>query len=194
MGTKPDIPPSPESDDESLVRAYIEHQDVRAFEILYDRYHLRLYNMFLRRFGDAEAAADLTQEVFFRFIRRQKSYRTKNRFSGYLLTIAFRLMLDAERYRSRRRRWLRSHISNVGPVEGEGVVQEIVHREQRETLQACLQRLPSQQFQVLDLVKFQGYSYRAAARLLGITENAARQKVYRALRSLKKMMTVEKEA
>ncbi len=58
----------PASDDLILITAYLAG-DVRAFDILFQRYHAPVRAVCLRYVGDEAVAEDLVQETFFRVIR-----------------------------------------------------------------------------------------------------------------------------
>lgn len=89
------------SADEPQLIADSQHGDVRAFNLLVERYQSRVYNLCLRMLGDADAAADVTQDTFLSAFRNIRRYRGGS-FPAWLLRIATNGCYDALRARRRR--------------------------------------------------------------------------------------------
>ncbi len=89
------------SSDEAQLIADSQHGDVRAFNLLVERYQTRMYNLCLRMLGDPEAAADVTQEAFLSAYRNIRRYRGGS-FTSWLLRIATNGCYDVLRARKRR--------------------------------------------------------------------------------------------
>lgn len=87
-------------DDSRLVQAHLAG-DQRAFEILVDRYQLRLLNFVYRIVGDRERAEDLVQEAFIRVHRHLARFDRSKKFSTWIYTIASNLAKNELRNRSR---------------------------------------------------------------------------------------------
>ncbi|HPR45860.1 MAG TPA: sigma factor [Ottowia sp.] len=81
--------------------------DARAFEILYDRHHLRLWRYVYRSIGEPASADELAQEVWFSVARAGPRYapsaaapdRPVARFSTWLFTLAHHRLVDHLRAR-----------------------------------------------------------------------------------------------
>ncbi len=173
--------------DEALLQAYFRDGDLAAFERLYGRYKQKIYNLFLRRTGDRNTAEEYTQEVFFRLIRSGRRFTNRATFGAYLFTIALHLLQDRERTRKRLQAirekliWFMEEQHRQESIQGR-LEQEEMHL----FLKNMLHELPISQFKIVELVKFQGLSHREAAKIMGISEKAARQTLYRALQTLRK--------
>ncbi len=90
-----------EATDESLA-ASAASGDVRAFELLMRRHQQRVHRFARRHVYDAHEAEDLVQETFLRAHAALKRYDPARRFTTWLLTIAYRLCVDASRRKSTR--------------------------------------------------------------------------------------------
>ena len=92
--------------DEQLMRAYATGQ-AAAFETLYDRHSARVWRYILRSTGDAAAADDLAQEVWFSVAREAGRYAPRAsapdlplaRFTTWLFTLARHRVIDHLRAR-----------------------------------------------------------------------------------------------
>jgi RNA polymerase sigma-70 factor, ECF subfamily len=74
------------SDQELMVQAANGQQT--AFNKLFERYQVRIYNFIKKQVVAQDAAEDITQEVFFRLYKSIKSYDPSRQFSSYLYKIA----------------------------------------------------------------------------------------------------------
>lgn len=63
--------------------------DTEAFDVLVRKYYSAIYQFCYRRLnGDANTAADITQEVFLKLLENIQAVRLLGKFQNYLLTIA----------------------------------------------------------------------------------------------------------
>jgi RNA polymerase sigma-70 factor (ECF subfamily) len=167
----------------------VQKGDMAAFEALYDRYNKRLFHFILRFVKERSLAEDILQETFLRILRARKSYRKGSRFSTYLFTIGRNLCLDALKS------WQRRHllISQEDDIErapdnSKGPRKILEETEMGKILQNEIQALPPDQKEVLLLSKYSGFSYDEIAQIVESTSAAVKQKVYRAMLSLKQKL------
>lgn len=163
--------------------------DVEEFDEFYRGRSERILVFFARRTLDAEVAVDLTAETFAQaFVgwRRLRGRSDEER-EAWLFTIARRVLA-----RYLRRGWVeRRALLRLGmqvPAVHEDDLALIEERaglrELRGLLREQLERLGEEQRRALELRVVQEHSYAEVARLLGITELAARARVSRALRAI----------
>ena len=86
--------------DEDLVLKVQTGESV-CFDILVDRYKVRLYNYLLRLVRNEDEAEEIAQETFVKAFIHADKYRTIARFSTWLYTIATNLVRN--RFRAKRR-------------------------------------------------------------------------------------------
>ena len=157
--------------------------DLPAFEVLYARWESPLFGFLLRMTGDREAAVDAFQEVWLRVVEARGAYRAHGRFRNWLFTIARRICVDRARsggrLERREKRWL---AGEPAPRRGVRPDEDLIRVEQ---LTRLLGSLPPGQREALVLSKYQGFTYGEIAEMTGTTEAAVKQRVYRALKSLR---------
>jgi RNA polymerase sigma-70 factor (ECF subfamily) len=157
--------------DEELV-AQLSHQDMEAFEALYDRYGNIVYSVTLRILGDVHAAEDVVQEVFLRVWRKPDHYDTaRGRFLTWLLSVARNRAIDEQRSRGRRQRF------EVGsaPLDGEGPQGDeaddpalaALLADERSAVRRALVGLPPEQRSAIELAYYGGFTQQEIARALG---------------------------
>jgi len=74
-------------DEETLIRRLKDGQ-VESFDILYDTYGHRVYNLAYRMMGDYKDAEDITQETFIQVYRHIDQFRGDSQFYTWIYTIA----------------------------------------------------------------------------------------------------------
>lgn len=156
-------------------------------EALVLEYQTKLARYLRRMVGDAEAALDLTQEVFFSAYRMLSADPERELNAGWL----YRAATNAGISFLRRKRILR-----ILPLDREVERPSASLRtwgvDERSAasidLQAALGRLAPEQSAALLLTSYAGYSSSEAAAILGTTPEAVRQRVCRAMRILRSVM------
>jgi RNA polymerase sigma-70 factor (ECF subfamily) len=158
-------------DDEALLRLIIRQQ-TEALGVLYDRYGRLVYSLAIQMMGDAAAAEEITQDVFFRIWEKAHTYRADQaRVSTWITSIT--------RYRSidllRRRGTRPDHTSlawddlplNVTPV-AEGDPENMTELSLlQKRVRDAIATLPAEQKKVLALAYFKGLTHSEIAALLG---------------------------
>jgi RNA polymerase sigma-70 factor (ECF subfamily) len=87
------------SDEELIIR--VQSGDSSAFDILVDRFKVRLFNYLYRMVGNRDEAEELAQETFVKAFIHADKYKTIAKFSTWLYTIGTNLVRN--RIRSRKR-------------------------------------------------------------------------------------------
>ena len=82
--------------DEELLLSY-QRGDPSAFETLFERYRVPLFNFLLRRVGDRGRSEELYQDVWTKVIERSDEFRGDSKFSTWLYTIARNRYIDHQR-------------------------------------------------------------------------------------------------
>ena len=86
-------------EDVHLIEDY-KNGDNSAFNELFYRYKLPVFNYIKRMVKDKEVAEDIFQEVFLRVIKGLQHYKEKGKFSAWLFKIAHSLTMDYFRKKS----------------------------------------------------------------------------------------------
>src|SRR6202050_5654068 len=92
----------PREDDFALLRRYSGFGDPQAFAQIVQRYAGFVYATCLRVIGDGSRAEDLSQETFFRLMRRP--HEVRQNLGGWLHRTATHLALDSLRSETSRRK------------------------------------------------------------------------------------------
>ena len=79
--------------DEDVMKL-VKNGKLDALSILFDRYHVRLFNFFLRLIDDRTLSEDLVQNVFERIIKYRSSYREGASVKTWIYQIARNVRID----------------------------------------------------------------------------------------------------
>jgi RNA polymerase sigma-70 factor, ECF subfamily len=147
--------------------------------VLFDRYHVPLFNFYLKMTGNRAASEDLVQEVFLRILKYRRSYRPGTAFRSWMYQIARNARLDAVR----KQRPDAEYTETMAPIvpHSDGAQQN----QEAALLHRALMQLPEEKREVLILSRFQELKYEEIARLLGCEVGAVKVRVHRALRDLR---------
>lgn len=157
----------------------------QAAAVLYDRYHARVYGYYVRMTSDRESARDLTQNTFLRVIRYASTWKDDKTFVYWLFRIARNNLSD---YYSNARHF--NDIDNhpeIGLKDSEAAVRESEISESFELLLEAMNQLPPGYREIIELNRFQGFSYREIAAATDSNENAVKVKTFRAIQKLKEI-------
>jgi RNA polymerase sigma-70 factor, ECF subfamily len=182
-------------DDEALLRLII-HQQTDALAALYDRYSRLVYSLAFQMMGDAAAAEEITQDVFFRIWEKAHTYRADQaRVSTWITSIT--------RYRSidllRRRGTRPDHTSlawddlplNAMPV-AEGDPEDLTELSLlQKRVRAAIATLPAEQKKTLALAYFKGLTHSEIAEVLGDPLGTVKTRIRAGMRKLKDILKDE---
>jgi RNA polymerase sigma-70 factor, ECF subfamily len=179
---------------ESLIRA-AQSGDERAFEQLvrtYDQSVLRLAMNLLR---SPEEARDVYQEAFLRVYRNLDSFRFDCSFHTWLYRIVTNVCLDQLRKRKVRREESSVVETSDGPVDRMDSFEEesphsdpernMWNRELSSRIERALSELTPRERMVFELRHYQGLRLRNIGEMLGTTEEAAKNCLFRATQKMR---------
>jgi RNA polymerase sigma-70 factor (ECF subfamily) len=161
--------------------------DPLAFRNFVRRYEKVVFAFLSRALGTGAHVEDLAQEVFLRAYRALPTYDVAGsaKVSTWLLTIARRLACDARRRR-------RAHIPLVEDEPGAFVSATPETEGERLELARALSKavaaLPEDQLDAFILVEFHGLTMVELAEVLGIPENTAKTRLFRARERLRELL------
>jgi RNA polymerase sigma factor (sigma-70 family) len=149
--------------------------------VLFERYHVPLFNFYLKLTGNRPLSEDLVQEVFFRILKYRHSYRLETPFRAWMYQIARNARVDLLRKRRPETSWEPEMSPAVEPVDTAQQSQEAV------LLHSALMRISEDKREVLILSRFQDLKYEEIAQLLGCEVSTVKTRVHRALQDLRQI-------
>ena len=171
--------------EDELRQIEIAKTDPRQFAPLYKKYHEAIFRYIYKRVDEEEAAYDITSCVFVKAISNLPKYEYRGvPFSSWLFRIA-----KSELYQSFRDNKAKRTVS-IDTVSIAQIIDDLnedFSEEQRLKLMQALPQLKEQQLQLIEMRFFEKRSFREIGEIIGMTENNAKVKTFRALVKLKEL-------
>ena len=168
------------TDDADALMARVCERDPDAFESIYDLHHRLVYGVAARMLGDATAAEDVTQSVFFKVWDSPRRYRGGN-FAAWIVRVTRNRALDVLRGRASRRE---IELPETLP-EGESMEDAAATRLDAARVRRALTALPDEQRQAIELGFFGGITHEEIARRTGIPLGTIKTRIRSGLRRLR---------
>lgn len=175
-------------EDRQLLRQFVEHNSQEAFAALTTRYLGLVYSVCSRERDNAEAAEDVTQAVFLILVRKAPTLRRGVVLSGWLFQTA-RFAAKNARLQAQRRAVYEQKAAEAMQQQPE--TREDAWAEIKPLLNRSLAALRDGERECVLLRFFQGMSFAEAGAALGLSEEAARKRVMRALEKMRKFFGKE---
>ena len=160
-------------------------KDPEKFEPLYNRYFKRIFLFVFYRVKDKNTAADITSQVFLNALSNLPSYTYKGLpLSSWLYRIAIN---ECNAYFRDKGKWqyiLLDQVNYLVLTEEMSLFDET----KKPQLKKALMRLETSELQPIELRFFESLSFKEVGEILGISENNAKVRVYRAIGKLRKLM------
>jgi RNA polymerase sigma-70 factor (ECF subfamily) len=175
-------------DDGDLVASHLRGEP-RAFDILVDRYQVRLLNFVYRITGDRERSEDLVQEAFIRVHRHLARFDRSKKFSTWIYTIASNLAKNELRNRARSPLVLFTTLAPAWedeerPLEFEDPDaqpdEEFRRQHLREAVRDSVAKLPAHHRDVFVLRELEGRSYEEIAEITHCNLGTVKSRLNRA--------------
>jgi RNA polymerase sigma-70 factor (ECF subfamily) len=176
---------APAQEDDRLM-ALVARDQTEALNQLMLRWQDRIFHFIRKGVRDADVAEELAQETFWRVWQSRRKYEPSGTFSAWLFRIASRLCLDHYRKQSRRP----DLIGSDDPPDGVAPARDdpagaARANELAGAIDEAMAQLPVNQRLAMEMVRYEGLSYKEAAEALECSVGAVEQLLYRARQQLK---------
>ena len=161
--------------------------DASAFDALVIRHQKSIQRVCYRFTGNAEDAADLTQEVFVKAYRSLPKFRGTSAFSTWLYRIAVNACLSFKASRKNRsEEWDEDHDI---VAEGPSAEESLDSRMNADTLRAALDTLPEKQRVTVIMKVLEERTHAEVAEILGSNVGTVKANLFFAIRNLRKQLS-----
>lgn len=175
-----------QSTDLELVSA-IQAQQVKALDVLYDRYSKLIYTIAFRILNNVEEAEEVTQETFLRLWQRSEIYQpNRGSLSGFLITLARSRSIDRVRSRKSAQEKVQRFQTFFEDAPNYNPPLEFVMVEERfHVVQEALKRLSPADRDLLETAYYEGLSQSEIAKRDGIPLGTVKSRARQALKKLR---------
>jgi RNA polymerase sigma-70 factor (ECF subfamily) len=197
-----DAQPSPEASARqasALDRADMERlaagQDA-ALNDLMERHATPVFHFLCRMVGNEDDANDLAQETFARVFRARASFRSNEKFSTWLFTIAANLARNHFRWRSRHPNVsleaetgeAEQTLGSTLPADGPAPNEQALATERAAAVRSAVGKLPEDLREAIVLCEWEELTVAEAAVILESTPKAVESRLYRARQILRERL------
>ena len=166
--------------DEDLLGA-VARRDERAFDVLYHRYNVPLYNYILRLIHRPPVAEEILQEVFLAVWEGAAGFKGESQVKTWLFRIAHHQAVSW----LRRKREVLTHDGELPDVPvPPGAESQVIAAWQTDKVRAALDKLSPEHRAVLELVFFYEMSYAEIAKVLDCPVGTVKSRMSYARRNL----------
>ncbi|MEN1784590.1 MAG: RNA polymerase sigma factor, partial [Bacteroidota bacterium] len=160
-------------------------KDVSAQKVLYEIYRQKLFSICLKYTASYAEAEDHLHDVFIEIYQKIHQYKGIGSFEGWMKRIAINKAID--RYKKKTTFELAQHKEN-------SLIDEVYLDFEEpnipfEKLLQFIQELPDQYRLIFSLYELDGYSHKAIAKQVRISESTSKSNLFRAKQRLKKRIS-----
>jgi len=168
--------------------------DTNAFAALVDRYKDMVYTLSLRMIRNREEAEELSQDTFIKVYRSLGKFKGESKFSTWLYKVAYNTCLDCLKKNKRKQPVIAIDEYTEQQVEAlHHAFDAIEGKERKQMLQDCLHLLPGEDGFLLTLYYFEEQSVHEISKIIGITSNHVKIKLFRSRKKLAAVLKVQLE-
>ncbi len=167
---------------DEIIMQHVKDGNLAEMSVLFERYHLRLYNFFLKLTRNKEISQDLTQNLFYRMIKYKNTYKNDLKFTSWMYQIARNLHLDHIKDESRSEElFLKTDSYPADTVDdNNGFPEEVYTR-----LEHAFSELSNEQKEIIVLARYQGLKYEEISLITNQSVPAIKVAMHRAIKRLR---------
>ena len=167
---------------DEILMQNVKNGELSEMSVLFERYHLRIYNFFFRLTYDMDVSQDLTQNLFYRMIKYKNSYKKEYSVKSWIFQIARNLHADYCKEAKRSEElFMKTDKYIVEPAdETEGY-----HEDDYDRLEKAMSDLSIEQKEIIILSRFQGMKYEEISEITNQSVGAIKVAMYRAIKQLR---------
>ncbi|WP_298904713.1 sigma-70 family RNA polymerase sigma factor [uncultured Psychroserpens sp.] len=170
--------------DQILINQIIDG-DTNAFSTLVDMYKDLVFTLALRMLKNREEAEEVAQDTFIKTYKSIDKFKGDSKLSTWIYRVAYNTCLD-------RIKKNKKHLNNVEINEFtahevktiDNALDKIEAREREEAIQRCINTLPSEDSFLLTLYYFDDLSLDEISKIVGISANSIKVKLFRCRKKL----------
>lgn len=190
----PDSKPETLNQSEEYLVERASKGDVEAFATLYKIHLDAIYRYVYFRTNHDKDAEDLTEQVFLNAWEALPGFEQQGKpFTSWIYRIAHNIVIDYYRVNNRRPILVDEIHPDQQDTDQLTALHKVIQKEEHETLAKAISQLPDEQQQVIILRFFEGFSHKEVADVLDKNEGACRMIQFRALQTLKGLLTGPKD-
>ncbi len=168
------------TDEELMLQ--VSNGNLDILTLLFDRYHLRIFNFFNKMIQNKMVSEDLTQDVFYKILKYRTSYKNGN-FASWIYTVARNIF--SSYYQKQKKE--SANMLNEGVLKDNEKLVTETNEDELHHLQKAILKLNYSDRELIIMNRYQEIKYQEIAEIMGSSEGAIKVKMHRALKKLKEI-------
>jgi len=155
------------------------------FAVLVDRYKDMIYTLAIKMIKNREEAEEVAQDTFIKIYNSLHKFKGDSKFSTWIYKIAYNTCLD--RLKKNKKEDLNISIDEFSAhliKTMDNALSALEDKERKQTIQKCLQLLPSDENFLLTLFYFEDQSLEEIGKVMNINANNVKVKLFRSRQKL----------
>lgn len=158
----------------------LKNDDARALEVLFERYHVKVFNFCYAYLDSKPETEEVVQDVFVKLWTYRSQIKSELSINGLIFKIAKNLTLNKLRERKKQLTVSLDHVTNPSNCTEE----TILFRELEQELLKAIETLPPKRKQVFKLSRFDGLSNKEISEQMKISVNTVEGQMRKAIKHL----------
>jgi RNA polymerase sigma factor (sigma-70 family) len=159
--------------------------DHNAFAVLVDRYKDMIFSLALKMVKNREEAEEIAQDTFIKIFTSLNKFKGDSKFSTWIYKIAYNTCLDRLKKNKKEENNISIDEFSVDLVTTlDNALSALEEKERKQTIQNCLNLLPREENFLLTLYYFDDQSLEEIGKIMDISANNAKVKLFRSRKKL----------
>lgn len=165
--------------------------DTNAFAVLVDRYKQLVFTLAFKMVKNREEAEEIAQDTFIKVYKYLPKFKGESKFSTWIYKVTYNSCLDRLKAYKREQPIVAIDSYTENQIKSlDNTLDAIENKERQQMIQDCLNLLPSEDSFLLTLFYFEEQSLEEISKVMNISPNNAKVKLFR---SRKKLASILKE-
>lgn len=165
--------------------------NTNAFSVLVDRYKDLVFSLALKMVKNREEAEEVSQDTFIKVFKSLNQFKGDSKFSTWIYKVTYNTCLDRLKKHKREQQVVSIDEFNTNQIKSlDNALDAMENEERRQAIQDCINLLPIDDAFLLTLFYFEEQSLDEIAKVINVTANNVKVKLFR---SRKKLTTILKE-
>ncbi|VXB12667.1 RNA polymerase [Flavobacterium sp. 9AF] len=179
------------TEDQNYIQKVVQG-DTNSFAFLVNKYKDLVFTIAFRMLKNREEAEEVAQDIFVKVFKSLSKFQGNSKFSTWIYKIAYNSCLDVlKKYKKELISIPVDDYKGSKILELENIVNLLVKKEQEEMIQKCLNLLPYEESILLTLYYYEEQTLEEIAKVLNITSNNAKVKLFRSRKKLEAILRTQ---
>jgi RNA polymerase sigma factor (sigma-70 family) len=169
--------------------------ETNAFAVLVDRYKDMIFTLAVKMLKNREEAEEVAQDTFIKIYNSLSKFKGDSKFSTWIYKIAYNTCLDRLKKNKKEENNISIDEFSAHLIKTmDNALSALEEKERKQTIQNCLNLLPSDDSFLLTLFYFEDQNLEEISKVMNITANNVKVKLFRSRQKLAVILKKQLEA